>query len=129
MKKLSKITEGILNDIAKRDLSGEKKREDKITDYDRHMIDYLLKTFAHEIVYYSSYVNTYSELYNYIKTVTSGDIDGDFGLEIYDYLDNITEDLRKRLCDYVKDNYTTEIKPVLDKYILHEEETRSDEEN
>ena len=30
MKKLSKITEGILGDIAKRDLSGEKKKEDVI---------------------------------------------------------------------------------------------------
>ena len=123
--KLSKITEGILGDIARRDLSGGRKKEDSITDYDKHMIDYLLKTFAHEIVYYSSYVNTYSELYNYINTITSGDIDGDFGPEIYDYLDNITDGLRKKLCDYISDNYSTKIKPVLDEYIQHEEEERS----
>ena len=50
MKNLSKITEGILGDIARRDLSGGRKREDRITDYDEHMIDYLLKTFAYEII-------------------------------------------------------------------------------
>ena len=123
------ITEGIIGDMVRRDLAGNKRKEDKITDYDKHMFDYLLQNFAHDVVWYSSYANTYNELYNYIKTVTSGDIDGDLGPEIYDYMDNITEDLRKRLCDYVKDNYSTKIKPVLDEYIQYEEETISDEEN
>ena len=125
MKNLNTAKKSVLGNMILRQTMGGTRKEDDLTSYDKDMLDYLLKTFAHEIVWYSSYMNTYNELYDYINTVTSGDIDGDFGPEIYDYLDNITDGLRKKLCDYISDNYSTKIKPILDEYIQHEEEERS----
>lgn len=111
MKKLSKITEGILNDIAKRDLTGEKKKEDVIGNIKQiQSVDVGCSVLwaDRDLEVDGEYLFTFDEAMDFVKN-------SEWRLptleEVADLDDNFVLDYKKGTYLFYKSKYIIEFEP------------------